>query len=98
MSNKIQVFDLFNTSDISLTKDGFRKKGDSAKYFCKITDATIVFVGDNSKFETDKKKLLNTFSITLPKEQSENLRAFLDATEKTIFPIVRMIMMKPCLK
>ena len=98
MSNKIQVFDLSNTSDISLTKDGFRNKGDSAKYVCKITDATIVFVGDNSKFETDKKKLFNTFSITLPNEQSENLRAFLDATEKTIFPIVRMIMMKPCLK
>ena len=68
MSNKIQVFDLSNTSDISLIKDGFRKKGDSAKYFCKITDATIVFVGDNSKFTTDKKKLFNTFSITLPKE------------------------------
>ena len=33
MSNKIQVFDLSNTSDISLTKDGFRNKGDSAKYF-----------------------------------------------------------------
>ena len=96
MSNKIQVFDLSNTSDISLIKDGFRKKGDSAKYFCKITDATIVFVVDNSKFTRDKKKLFNTFSITLPNEQSENLRAFLDATEKTIFLIVRMIMTKPC--
>ena len=67
MSN-FKVFDLSNTSDISLTKDGFRNKGDSAKYFCKITDATIVFVGDNSKFETDKKKLFNTLSITLQLE------------------------------
>ena len=66
MSNKIQVFDLFNTSNISLTSTGFKRDGESAKYVCKITDATIVFVGDNSKFETDKKKLLNTFSITLP--------------------------------
>ena len=98
MSNKIQVFDLSNASNISLTSNGFKKEGESAKYVCKITDATIVFVGDNSKFETDKKKLFNTFSITLPNEQSENLRAFLDATEKTIFPIVRMIMKKPCSK
>ena len=82
MSNKIQVFDLFNTSDISLTKDGFRKKGDPAKYFCTITDVTIVFVGDNSKFTRDKKKLFNDITITLPNEQSENLRALLDATEK----------------
>ena len=32
MSN-FKVFDLSNTSDISLTKDGFRNKGDSAKCF-----------------------------------------------------------------
>ena len=38
--------------------------------------------GDNSKFETDKKKLFNDITITLPNEQSENLRALLDATEK----------------
>ena len=63
MSNKIQVFDLFNTSNISLTSTGFKREGESAKYVCKITDATIVFVGDNSKFETDKKKLFNTFSM-----------------------------------
>ena len=83
MSNKIQVFDLSNTSNISLTSTGFKRDGESAKYVCKITDATIVFVGDNSKFETDKKKLFNTFSITLPKEQSEEFKRILDKTEKT---------------
>ena len=54
--------------------------------FCKITDATIVFVGDNSKFETDKKKLFNDITITLPNEQSENLCALLNATEKDNLP------------
>ena len=64
MSNKIQVFDLSNASKIFLTSTGFNKENDARKNVCKITDATIVFVGDNSKFETDKKKLFNTFSIT----------------------------------
>ena len=82
MSNQIQVFDLSNTSDISLTSDGFKKEGDSCKYVCKITGATIVFVGDNSKFTTDKKKLFNTLSITLPKEQSEEFKRILDDTKK----------------
>ena len=82
MSNKIQVFDLFNTSNISLTSTGFKRDGESAKYVCKITDATIVFVGDNSKYETDKKKLFNTFSITLPKEQSEEFKRILDETKR----------------
>ena len=86
MSNKIQVFDLFNTSNISLTSTGFKRDGESAKYVCKITDATIVFVGDNSKFETDKKKLFNTFSITLPKEQSEEFKRILDETKRENHP------------
>ena len=64
MNNKIQVFDLSNASDVSLTANGFKKEGDSCKYVCKITDATIAFVGDNSKFTTDKKKLFNTFHHT----------------------------------
>ena len=51
-----------------------------------ITDATIVLVGDNSKFTRDKKKLLNDITISLPNEQSENLRALLDATEKDNLP------------
>ena len=73
MSNKIQVFDLSNASKFFFTSTGFNKENDTRKNLCKITDAIIVFVGDNSKFETDKKKLFNTFSITLPKEQSEEL-------------------------
>ena len=86
MSNKIQVFDLFSTSNISLTSTGFKREGESAKYVCKITDATIAFVGDNSKFTRDKKKLFNDVTVSLPKEQSENLCALLDATEKDNLP------------
>ena len=82
MSNKIQVFDLSNASDVSLTSTGFKKEGESAKYVCKITDATIVFVGDNSKFNTDKKKQFNTITITLPKEQSEEFKRILDETKR----------------
>ena len=82
MSNKIQVFDLSNASNVSLTSNGFKKEGESAKYVCKITDATIVFVGDNSKFNTDKKKQFNTISITLPKEQSEEFKRILDETKR----------------
>ncbi len=80
MSNKIQVFDLSNASNVSLTSNGFKKEGESAKYVCKITDATIVFVGDNSKFTTDKKKQINTLTITLPEEQSKALKDILNAT------------------
>ena len=82
MSNKIQVFELANASNVSLTSTGFKRDGESAKYVCKITDATIVFVGDNSKFTSDKKKLFNTISITLPKEQSEEFKRILDETNK----------------
>ena len=81
MSNKIQVFDLSNASDVSLTSTGFKREGDSAKCVCKITDATIVFVGDNSKFTTDKKKLFNTITITLPKDQSDEFKRILDQTK-----------------
>ena len=86
MSNKIQVFDLSNASNVSLTSTGFKREGESAKYVCKITDATIVFVGDNSKFTTDKKKQFNTISITLPKEQSEEFKRILDATKRESLP------------
>ena len=41
---------------------------------------------DNSKFETDKKKLFNTFSITLPKEQSEVFKRILIETKKESQP------------
>ena len=86
MNNKIQVFDLSNASNVSLTSNGFKKEGDSSKYVYKITDATIVFVGDNSKFTTDKKKLFNTLSITLPKEQSEEFKRILDETKRESHP------------
>ena len=43
MSNKIQVFELSNASNVSLGETGFKKGDDTAKYVCKITDATIVF-------------------------------------------------------
>ena len=42
-------------------------------------------MGDNSKFTRDK-KLFNDITISLPNEQSENLRALLDATEKDNLP------------
>ena len=86
MSNKIQVFDLSNASDVSPTSIGFKKEGESAKYVCKITDATIVFVGDNSKFTTDKKKQFNTISITLPEKQSEEFKRILDETKRESHP------------
>ena len=86
MSNKIQVFDLSNASDVSLTSTGFKREGDSAKYVCKITDATIAFVGDNSKFTTDKKKLFNTITITLPEKQSEEFKRILDDTKRESHP------------
>ena len=86
MSNKIQVFDLSNASDVSLTSTGFKKEGESAKYVCKITDATIVFVGDNSKFVADKKKQFNTLSITLPEKQSEEFKRILDDTKRESHP------------
>ena len=82
MNNKIQVFDLSNASDVSLTSTGFKREDDSFKYVCKITDATIAFVGDNSTFVTDKKKQFNSLSITLPKEQSEEFKRILDETKK----------------
>ena len=82
MSNKIQAFDLSNASDVSLTSTGFKREGELCKYVCKITDATIAFVGDNSTFVTDKKKQFNTLSITLPKEQSEEFKRILDETER----------------
>ena len=86
MSNKIQVFDLSNASDVSLTSTGFKKEGESAKYVCKITDATIVFVGDNSKFVADKKKQFNTIFITLPENQSEEFKRILDETKRESHP------------
>ena len=86
MSNKIQVFDLSNASGISLTSTGFKKENDTAKYVCKITDASIMFVGDNAKFEKDKKILFNILTILLPMDQSSEVKRILDETKKTNLP------------
>ena len=72
MSNKIQVFDLFNASNISLTSNGFKKEGESAKYVCKITDATIVFVGDNSK--SARSPMLPLFSWVTTRSSKQTRR------------------------
>ena len=52
MSNPINFkpFELATASDIKLTASGFKREGEPVKYVCKITDAVINFVGDNSKF------------------------------------------------
>ena len=86
MSNKIQVFDLSNAPNVSLTRLDSRERANRLSNVCKITDATIVFVGDNSKFTKHRKKLLNTFSITLPKEQSEEFKRILDETKRENHP------------
>ena len=89
MSNKIQVFDLSNASNVSLTSNGFKKEGESAKYVCKITDATIVFVGDNMKFITEnnnKGNPINYIFISLPEEQSKEFMRLLDETNRTNLP------------
>ena len=95
MSNKIQVFDLSNASNVSLTSTGFKREGESAKYVCKITDATIVFVGDNSKFVADKKKQFNTISITLPEKQSEEFKRILDETKRDSLSYSRATVGRP---
>ena len=89
MSNpgNFKPFELTAASDIKLTSSGFKREGDTDKYVCKITDATINFAGDNSKFaENDKKKLNNTLFLVLPKEQSENLQRIIDETGRENLP------------
>ena len=86
MSNPINFkpFELNGASDIKLTLNGgfvSTNPGDTAKYVCKITDAVINFAGDNSKFaKDDKKKLINTLFLVLPKEQSDILKRIIDET------------------
>ena len=86
MSKNIQVFDLSNTDGISLTSTGFKRDGKSTKYVCKIIDASIVFIGDNAKYEKEMKKLFNTLSIVLPEDQSEELKRILDEMSKMKVP------------
>ena len=74
MSNKIQVFDLFPMLPmcLSLWLDS-RKKANRQSNVCKITDATIVFVGDKVQHwqEEEEEAVQHYLSITLSKEQSE---------------------------
>ena len=60
-NNEFQVYDLSNASHISLTSTGFKIEWSS--YVCKITGASIVFIGDNTKFAN--KNLLNTLTLVL---------------------------------
>ena len=45
-----------------------------------------MFIGDNSKFQKDKKKLFNTLPIALPEGQSEEFKRILNETKKTNLP------------
>lgn len=91
-STNFKTFELNeeSASDIKLTASGgfvSTNPGEPAKYVCKITDATINFAGDNSKFaKDDKKKLTNTLFLVLPKEQSENLQRIIDETGRENLP------------
>ena len=59
MSKNIRVFDLSNASGISLTSTGFKREGSPSSYVCKITDAFIVFVGDNAKYANKTRSTLS---------------------------------------
>ena len=95
--NNFKPFELNKEAEnIKLTSSGFKREGglrsnpgeaDTAKYVCKITDAVINFAGDNSKFaKDDKKKLINTLFLVLPKEQSDNLQSIIDETGRENLP------------
>ena len=80
---------LDDTTDIHLGKNGFKKDGESFNviYVCKVTNASILYIGDNSKFVLDKSKQYNNFIITIPnKKKSVSLSALLDETNKTSLP------------
>ena len=91
MSNKIQVFDLSYSSGISLTSTKFKREGSLFPYVCKITDASILFIGDNSKFEKAKKILFNSLSIILPEKQSEEFKRILDETKRRTYHTMNMM-------
>ena len=91
MSNKIQIFDLSNSSGISLTSTKFKREGSLFPYVCKITDASILFIGDNSKFEKAKKILFNSLSIILPEKQSEEFKRILDETKRRTYHTMNMM-------
>ena len=86
--NNFKTFELNeeSASDIKLTASGFEGLS-SRRYICKITDATINYACDNSKFaKDDKKKLINYLILVLPKEQSEILKRIIDETGRENFP------------
>ena len=53
-----KAFDVSDTTDIHLGESGFKKDGESSNviYVCKFTNASILYIGDNSKFVSDKSK------------------------------------------
>ena len=84
-----KAFDVSDTTDIHLGEDGFKKDEEPSNviYVCKVTNASILYIGDNSKFVSDKSKQYNNLLITIPnKKKSTNLSALLDETNKTSLP------------
>ena len=54
-----KAFDVLDdTTDIHLGENGFKKDGEPSNviYVCKVTNASILYIGDNSKFVSDKSK------------------------------------------
>ena len=80
-----KAFDVIDTTDTHLGENGFKKDGESSNviYVCKVTNASILFIGNNSKFVSDKSKQYNNLMITIPnKKKSANLSALLDRTKR----------------
>ena len=81
-----KAFDMLDdTTDIHLGKNGFKKDGEPSNiiYVCKVTNASILYIGNNSKFVSDKSKQYNNLLITISnKKKSANLRALLDRTKR----------------
>ena len=84
-----KAFDVSETTDIHLGENGFKKDGEPSNviYVYKVTNASILYIGDNSKFVSDKSKQYNNLIITISnKKKSANLSALLDETNKTSLP------------
>ena len=84
-----KTFDVSDTTDIHLGENGFKKDGEPSNviYVCKVFNASILYIGDNSKFVSDKSKQYNNLIITNSnKKKSANLSALLDETNKTSLP------------
>ena len=84
-----KAFDVSDTTDIHLGENGFKKDEEPSNviYVCKVTNASILYIGDNSKFVSDKSKQYNNLLITNSnKKKSANLHALLDEMNKTSLP------------